>query len=636
MKKAGSITKIIIFCYGIIINFFVFYGEKTKAEGTKQLMPTSSSYGNIQIYDGKRPFAAYYNTDPNNRLYFHISNTSEKVYFGFKHITQTGINNSTSQFRIKDPSGNIVYASTNIPTSGNGYISSYSKAVAGPKINNSPSGGYSPLSLTPATTGDFYIEFQTDTSQGTYHIDYFDLTVVNSENSAILGRLWSYCWDLSTRSFDNGFTGLMYVLTDDGFVSQVNFNGIEPYGFTVACNSTGPGNSPDGNNENRKSVEGNFTRPQFKVFLNNPDINCYPSGVLPQVVQNLNIAGTPIYGKPVIFTLNISQPGVVQIVLDINGVDGYQTNTSDLILVDAVHAGLDSIVWDGKDGFGNYVTGNTKVLVTSSFASGTTHLPLYDPETFPNGYIVTRIRPSSGQCDLFWDDSNFSNGTVNIDGSLTTGHSWSTNFGNERTMNTWWNGYQLDVLNDFDFNINFALPVEIINFNAKSDNNYIDLTWLTASENNNDYFTIERSIDGINFELLANINGAGNSNTLLNYNYIDKNPSEGLNYYRLKQTDFNGDFIYSNIVSVNYSSIKNEVSVYPNILKKGCSINIDLPNESSGNYTATFYTLGDIKISEYTFNKSFTMPVSSSINGGFYYLVVASSDNKQIRKIVIQ
>ena len=550
MKPTGSLPKKIILCFAIFINFFTFRAVNVIAEGTKQLMPTSSSYGNLQIYDMKRPFAAYYNTDPNNRLYFHISSTTEKVYFGFKHKSQSGINNSTSQFRIKDPSGNIVYASTNIPTSGNGYISSYSKAVAGPMINGSPSGGYSPLSLTPATTGDYYMEFQTDTSQGTYHIDYFDLTVVNSSNTPILGRLWSYCWDLSTRSFDNGFTGNMYVLTDDGFVSQVNFNGIEPYGFTVACNSTGPGNSPNGNNENRKSIAGNHTRPQFKVFLNNPDINCYPSGVLPVVVQNLNVVGSPVYGEPVLFTVNISQPGVVQIILDINGVDGYQPNTNDLILVEAVHAGLDSIIWNGKDGFGNYVTGNTKVLVTSSFASGTTHLPLYDPETHPNGYIVNRIRPSSGQCDLFWDDSNFSDGTVNIDGSLTTGHSWAYNFGNERTMNTWWNGYQLDVLNDFDFNINFALPVEIINFNATSDNDHIDLTWSTASENNNDYFTIEKSNDGINFESLANIDGAGNSNTLINYSYIDKNPFEGLNYYRLKQTDFNGNFIYSNVVAL--------------------------------------------------------------------------------------
>ena len=237
---------------------------------------------------------------------------------------------------------------------------------------------------------------------------------------------------------------------------------------------------------------------------------------------------------------------------------------------------------------------------------------------------------------MYWDDSNFSDGTVNIDGSIKTGHSWTTNFGNERTMNTWWNGYQLDVLNDFDFNINFSLPVEIINFSATSDNNHIDIAWSTASESNNDYFTIEKSVDGIYFESLANINGAGNSNTIKNYNFTDKYPYNGINYYRLKQTDFNGDFIYSSIKSVDYPSETINITVSPNLVKKGSNINIVLPNDLVGNYTASFYSLTDNKISEYTFNKSFSMPISNSLNVGVYYLVVISSDKKLIKKIVVQ
>src|ERR1035437_10234305 len=95
-----------------------------KEEGTKQLMPLYTNHGNIQIFYQKRPFAAYYNTDTLHRLYFHIKSTTEKVYFGFNHIHNSG-NNSTTQFRIKDPTGAVVYNYTNIPSSSPGYISTW-------------------------------------------------------------------------------------------------------------------------------------------------------------------------------------------------------------------------------------------------------------------------------------------------------------------------------------------------------------------------------------------------------------------------------------------------------------------------------------------------------------------------------
>jgi len=609
------------------------------AEGTKQFRPDSTKFGVVQINDMGRPFALESNTDPLNRLYIHISDyVHEKVYLGFNHVQ---VGSETATFRIVNPSGTVVYPTTSpyrktIPSSGSGYIKWYSKAVVGPIIGLTGS-GYTPITFTPQTNGDFYIEFTTS-YQGTttaYHFDLFDITVANG-TTIIPGRLWSYCWDLSTLSYDNGYNGKMYVLTDDGYVSQIDFNGIEPYGFTVACNSTGPGNLPGGNNENRKSIAGNSTRPQFKVFLNNPDINAYPSGTIPAVVQNLTVIGTPVYGQPVLFTVNISQAGIVQIVLDLNGIAGYQSNSADVILVQQVHAGLDTIVWNEKDGFGNYVTGGATVLVLSSFASGTTHLPLYDPETHPNGYIVNRIRPSTGLCVLYWDDSNFSGGTVNIDGSLLTGHSWPYNFGNERTMNTWWNGYELSVLNGFEFDIVPSLPVEFLDVKATVDNDNVNVSWSTASEINNNYFTVERSADGINFTSLSDIKGAGNSNTVLDYNYRDNNPIEGTGYYRIKQTDFNGRFNYSMITTVKYSSKSIDISVFPNPVKKGDNINIVLSNGVNENYSASIYTLTDQKLSEYSFNKSFSIPVTNSLNDGVYYLIITSGQERHIEKIIVQ
>jgi len=622
----------------VLLQIFCLH-SKTNAEGTKEIRPDSAEYGNIQINDFQRPFALESNTDPFNRLYIHISDyVHEKVYLGFKHI-QAG--SETATFRIVNPSGTVVYPTTSpfrktIPTSGAGYIKWYSKAVAGPIIGLTGN-GYSPITFTPQTNGDFYIEFTTS-YQGTdnaYHFDLFDITIANG-STKIPGRLWSYCWDLSTRAFDNGYYAKMYVLTDDRYVSKIDFNGIEAFGFTIACNNTGPGNLPGGNNENRKSIDGNHTRPQFKVFLNNPDINAYPSGTIPVVVQNLAVIGTPVSGQPVLFRVNISQPGIVQIVLDLNGISGYQPNSADVILVDPVHAGLDTIIWDEKDGFGNFVTGSATVSVLSSFASGTTHLPLYDPETHPNGYIVTRIRPSSGQCNLYWDDSNFPGGTVNIDGSLQTGHSWPYFFGDVRTMNTWWNGYELGVLNAFDFTIGVDMPVEFLEVKVISDNDHVNVNWSTASETNNDYFTIERSTDGMDFKPLSIVKGAGNSNTILNYNYADNNPIEGINYYRIKQTDFDGKFDYSEIKSMNYISEAFDIKAFPNPVNKDGNLNIVLLIEKKENYTASIYSITNQKIVEFSTNKSIIIPLNNSLNEGVYYLVISSGEKRYLEKIVIQ
>lgn len=104
-----------------------------------------------------------------------------------------------------------------------------------------------------------------------------------------------------------------------------------------------------------------------------------------------------------------------------------------------------------------------------------------------------------------------------------------------------------------DINSENPLPVELLYFDGRlNKNKKVDLTWATASEINNDYFNIERSQDGKNWETIDRVEGAGNSNQKLNYQTKDSNPYEGVSYYRLKQTDFDGSFEYSNIVSINY------------------------------------------------------------------------------------
>jgi hypothetical protein len=100
----------------------------------------------------------------------------------------------------------------------------------------------------------------------------------------------------------------------------------------------------------------------------------------------------------------------------------------------------------------------------------------------------------------------------------------------------------------------YALPIELVEFKAKRANNKVLLSWTTASESNNDYFTVERSPDGINFSMLLTLRGAGNSTGNLNYEAYDEYPLPGLSYYRLKQTDYDGKNTYSKIVPVNFET----------------------------------------------------------------------------------
>jgi len=101
--------------------------------------------------------------------------------------------------------------------------------------------------------------------------------------------------------------------------------------------------------------------------------------------------------------------------------------------------------------------------------------------------------------------------------------------------------------------LDLPLPVELISFTGHAEKNYNMLEWITASEINNDYFTLEKSPDGIAFDTLATIDGAGNSNIVLNYSKTDEHPYPHISYYRLKQTDFNGNYKYSRIIPLLHS-----------------------------------------------------------------------------------
>ncbi len=107
-----------------------------------------------------------------------------------------------------------------------------------------------------------------------------------------------------------------------------------------------------------------------------------------------------------------------------------------------------------------------------------------------------------------------------------------------------------------------AIPIKLLSFDAKEYNGTVMLSWETASENNNDFFEIERSENGKDFAAIGKIDSKGDSRDIVKYSFIDKMPINGTDYYRLKQVDFDGRYEYSNVVNVAISG--RELSIFPN------------------------------------------------------------------------
>ena len=107
------------------------------------------------------------------------------------------------------------------------------------------------------------------------------------------------------------------------------------------------------------------------------------------------------------------------------------------------------------------------------------------------------------------------------------------------------------------------LPIELNDFYATVEpNNSVRLNWSTFSEYNNDYFTVERSPFGLFWEEVRHVQGAGNSEQWNEYLTFDTNPMNGMSYYRLRQTDFDGQMTFSDLRSVNING--SQLEVFPN------------------------------------------------------------------------
>jgi len=135
-------------------------------------------------------------------------------------------------------------------------------------------------------------------------------------------------------------------------------------------------------------------------------------------------------------------------------------------------------------------------------------------------------------------------------------------------------------LDAFDFTT--LLPIQIQAFQATLVHQKVQLDWETEQEKDSDYFLIERSLDGLEWETLEQVAAAGNSTVLNSYQVFDKQPNVGINYYRIKEFDYNGNAMISKVRAIEYQINQKELAViYPNPTKDKVTISLLVPQTAA-------------------------------------------------------
>lgn len=180
------------------------------------------------------------------------------------------------------------------------------------------------------------------------------------------------------------------------------------------------------------------------------------------------------------------------------------------------------------------------------------------------------------------------------------------------------------------YGIEVSLPISLVSFTSSCYNNETLIKWVTSSEINNDYFTIERSEDGSNWQEIGSVIGAGNSNSIQNYSFQIPEYLNSKAYYRLIQTDFNGNFEYFNPIYVQPCSEKEE----PSFMIFVSNRNIDIfytGDESLIKSLDVISANGNLIYHNDEYQKS--IPLSNS-SAAFYAVVIKTENNTYTQKFV--
>lgn len=191
-----------------------------------------------------------------------------------------------------------------------------------------------------------------------------------------------------------------------------------------------------------------------------------------------------------------------------------------------------------------------------------------DSDDLTVGYNINALPPFLNPASPFWIDED-KDGLVDIFDALNNIDGFV--LGNLSPVQ------DADNANDRDWRDDHTqvdFPIELLFFNAEKQGNHALLTWATATEIDNDFFVVERSANGVDFIALGQVDGAGTTTEEQHYAFMDEMPFAGINYYRLRQVDFDEKCSYTEIRALDFSSIGSSVSILPNPTKGTVSVNI--------------------------------------------------------------
>jgi len=270
---------------------------------------------------------------------------------------------------------------------------------------------------------------------------------------------------------------------------------------------------------------------------------------------------------------------------------------------------------------------------------------------------LTSTGPNMANVKIYWDpSSNIADGSASVSQSLNelrvvrfkpgTSTMWEDQ-GQANVSGNASNG-ELTSNTRFDFSTNFvtfgagdaannSLPVELTLFTAESKGQRVELRWQTASEKNNDFFEVQRSFNGKEFEVLGVVEGNGDSKELLNYEFKDYSPLAGDSYYRLRQIDYDGAFEYSEVVKINREERSDLVAV-PNPTQ---AQNIKLRLSGFHGEQKVHVVIFDLQGRRHyqaihdpaDFSKA--LPINKALNSGIYIVEVKQGNiSKKVRLMV--
>jgi hypothetical protein len=282
----------------------------------------------------------------------------------------------------------------------------------------------------------------------------------------------------------------------------------------------------------------------------------------------------------------------------------------------------------------NPVTGDAASIysqINNNYTQGTAYSYNLESGTLTNGWL-SRALEASAPTDLYnaLGQGWFAIGFVDFDFYA----SYYVNFDG-------WNSNNIPYL---EVIYEYIVPVELTSFTAKASDNSVELSWITATETNNQGFEVQRS-NGGEFEPIAFVNGNGTTTEVHAYSYTDRNLKDGSYSYRLKQVDFDGTFEYSNVAEVNVAApaVYSLEQNYPNPFNPSTKINFRLAVDSKvslkvfdvlGQEVATLLN-GNFVAGSHTVNFN-----ASSINSGVYmYRIEATgidgSNFTSVKKMIL-